>query len=331
MACDRADFGLVLSLALLPIVVFGQSVPITLNVETSVGAKVAYADVVIQQLGPPARTFNGQTGKTGWFEMGGLPPGKYNITVRKQGYRPTTQEIVTQRGRHDWMQFVLESVSLAKGLNASPVGPSASSRSGSRSSIVEGRGGSRAQAAQQSQLRQRRYSMIDPEDARTLATQLLEKKQLPNPGPFASWKLPSSKLHAEAVRIDNDDYLLFAAIMPSRRSLYPVIEGLEGGGCFVDMGLLFSTTEFEVLAAETDRSIADPRFTRLTPGAYTWQIGWEGVLFRAETSQFVPFSSNLEHDPCFPTVHQYEIRFSVTGPQRGFVAKIANLRVVTYR
>jgi hypothetical protein len=56
----------------------------------------------------------------------------------------------------------------------------------------------------------RRYSQIPPEEAKRLAERILKDVPVPSPGFGYVWKIPDEGLNAEAIRVNEKDFVVFA-------------------------------------------------------------------------------------------------------------------------
>jgi len=332
----RIERSLPLSLLLLlPVTASAQVQGVKGQVLTEDGEPVGQAQVLIEFLAtsgqPPAvkplgttKPLTVTTGARGQFLMIGLAAGHHRLTVTKEGFASATREVRVRLGHtEDAGQVVLHASAWA----ASPESPSPKAVS---SEEVE----AQPNISHETDAG-RRYSSMEPDEARTLVVELWSNKRFPPPpiNPLGYWDLPHSKLgelDAKGARLDTGHYVVIArALQPAETYVADSI--VKGGGCFVAAALLYSSADLTVsgppaVGAPTG---TDRPASLIRSGGYIWSIGLDGLLFsQREKMAFVAFKTPLARDPCEgEALTTFEVSFSIPNPEDGIVATIAGRTV----
>lgn len=150
----------------------------------------------------------------------------------------------------------------------------------------------------------RKYSPMPVEEARKLVEKHIKNNDVPS-RPLSSWKLPESGLYAQGIKINDNDYIIFAHVEPNEvlrifaENLSEFIPKIGKNYTntsatpeirFLLNGIIFSTVDFKV--------VNNPTFTRnerlycrakqvIEKGGYTWYIGAVGILLKQQPSSDV--------------------------------------------
>jgi hypothetical protein len=129
----------------------------------------------------------------------------------------------------------------------------------------------------------RTFADMPDGDARATIETLMDTRQLPPPPGSApplvpgTWQLPPSGLYARGARVNEDEYLVFAAVLPSGL-LYLGAPGRElERGPFVPNGVFFTSIDLDVQSTPPSSVKANHRIPR---GGYNWSVSQSGLLLQ---------------------------------------------------
>lgn len=157
------------------------------------------------------------------------------------------------------------------------------------------------QKPDQSTAGQRRYSPMSVEEAKQLVEKIIKNKDVPPPrsSDVFSWKLPETSLYAQGIKINDNDYVVFAHTEPTTilflpkenlSEFLPKIEKIPlepGDGTnevvFLLNGIIFSTVDLEVVNNSIFEFTGE-KYNRkkqvVEKGGYVCYIGAMGILLK---------------------------------------------------